>query len=150
MEDPEVLTIKRDETAQDLFRRMDCRPFVLGIPPIDRAAAARPGSTGLVAGDVVEVFGESGSGKTEVLMGAVARTVLPEADGGTGRLVVYFDHDSRLNVARLEQIVSQRATAHRREQHHGTQAASGEAVPVDEVVRQSLGRVWQIRCSTTF
>ena len=66
MEDPEVLTIKRDETAQDLFRRMDCRPFVLGIPPIDRAAAARPGSTGLVAGDVVEVFGESGSGKTEV------------------------------------------------------------------------------------
>ena len=37
-------------------------------------------------------------------MGAVARTVLPEADGGTGRLVVYFDHDSRLNVARLEQL----------------------------------------------
>ena len=79
--EPEVLTIKRDETAQDLFRRMDCRPFVLGIPPIDRAAAARGGSSGLCAGDVVEVFGESGSGKTEVRGAAAGR----RGGGAVGR-----------------------------------------------------------------
>ena len=61
----EKLDMASPETAQALFRRLACRPFVTGIPPLDRAAARR-GQQGLCYGDVVEVFGESGSGKTEV------------------------------------------------------------------------------------
>ena len=60
------LSVYPDETARALFRRKAGRPFDVGIPLL--ADSQKPGRSapGLFPGDIVEVHGESGSGKTEV------------------------------------------------------------------------------------
>lgn len=61
-----------------------------------------PGSGGLSKergvgrGDVVELYGPSGSGKSEVLINVVARCILPAWLGGDERTAVFFDNGERL------------------------------------------------------
>lgn len=47
---------------------------------------------GVGRGDVVELYGPSGSGKSEVLINVVARCVLPAWLGGEERTAVFFDN----------------------------------------------------------
>ena len=109
----EVLTLGADETARALFRRVQERPFDVGMEELQSAAAARPGrSGGLYAGDVVEVHGENGVGKSDLLMRAVAHTVLPDPYRPGGplppRLAVYVDHDGKFDIERLRYILGRR------------------------------------------
>ena len=101
------LSVFPDETAKALFRRKAGRPIELGIPLL--SAVPRPGRSapGIFPGDVIEVFGESGSGKTEVLLHAVAHIVLPSPPESP-RDVIYFDHECRLDLARLELLLRHR------------------------------------------
>lgn len=50
---------------------------------------------GVGRGDVVEIYGPSGSGKSEVLINVVARCVLPAWLGGEERTAVFFDNGER-------------------------------------------------------
>ena len=47
---------------------------------------------GVGRGDVVELYGPSGSGKSEILINVVARCVLPAWLGGEERTAVFFDN----------------------------------------------------------
>lgn len=47
---------------------------------------------GVGRGDVVELYGPSGSGKSEVLINVVARCVMPAWLGGEERPAVFFDN----------------------------------------------------------
>ncbi len=82
------LNVLPDETARLLFRRKAGRPFDI------RFTVLRPG-------DVAEVYGESGSGKSELLMNAVCCTVTDAKP----RIAIYCDHDGRLDLHRLETII---------------------------------------------
>lgn len=48
--------------------------------------------TGVGRGDIVELYGPSGSGKSEVLINVVARCVMPAWLGGEEQPAVYFDN----------------------------------------------------------
>ncbi len=59
------------------------------------------GGGGLMPGTVLELYGASGSGKTEVALNAVCGWVLPKALGGVGGVAVIVDLDFRVDVRRL-------------------------------------------------
>jgi DNA-repair protein XRCC2 len=61
---------------------------------IDDHASLRPGN-------VLEVSGPLGSGKTEVLLHAAASCVLPRRHGGAEAPAIYIDLDGRLDIVRL-------------------------------------------------
>lgn len=115
------LSVFPDETAKSLFRRKAGRPIDLGIPAL--SALPRPGRSahGVFPGDVVEVYGESGSGKTEVLLHAVAHVLLPPQPSAPPRIVVYFDHECRLDLARLKLLLRHRLDT-LAESQHGAEA----------------------------
>jgi hypothetical protein len=97
-----------DETAKALFRRKAGRPVDLGIPALSFLPQPGRSAPGVFPGDVIEVYGESGSGKTEVLLHAVAHAILPTRPDPIPRLVVYFDHECQLDFARLELLLRHR------------------------------------------
>jgi len=97
-----------DETAKALFRRKAGRPVDLGIPALSLLPQPGRSAPGVFPGDVIEVYGESGSGKTEVLLHAVAHALLPTRPDPIPRLVVYFDHECQLDFARLELLLRHR------------------------------------------
>jgi RecA/RadA recombinase len=106
---PGVLNLQADESSRSLFRRVTARPFDVGLNDVQKVASVRPDRQGgLYAGDVVELHGNSSAGKTEIIMHAVARTILPEPGGTKARRVVYIDHDGRLDVRRLKSIIVRR------------------------------------------
>ncbi|CAM9738240.1 unnamed protein product [Chrysoparadoxa australica] len=98
-----VLSIQADETALSLFRRCNTVPFSTGISFLDGA--------GIVAGDVVEVYGPSPSGKSELLLNVVLQTVLPKEMGGRASRAVCVDLDGNLSVLRIEQMLRERVGA---------------------------------------
>jgi RecA/RadA recombinase len=115
------LSVFPDETAKALFRRKAGRPIDLGISAL--SALPRPGRSalGVFPGDVIEVYGESGSGKTEVLLHAVAHVLLP-FPSTPPRLVVYFDHECRLDLARLELLLKRRLSTSAESCHGNAEA----------------------------
>ncbi|KAJ8603980.1 hypothetical protein CTAYLR_003355 [Chrysophaeum taylorii] len=119
-----LLSLAPDESARTYLRRLR-RPRSFGIPALDA-----------VAGEAVEIYGESGSGKTEVLMHAVATWALPEPVGGR-REAVYFDNDFRLCRRRLRTIVEARLRAAFDESEVGPRR--------DE----TLARINVVRCAST-
>lgn len=70
----------------------------------------------LRAGEVLEVCGESGSGKTEVVMQAAVVSVLPRlyngvSYGGNEGGVILMDLDGKFDMHRFMQLLSARITA---------------------------------------
>jgi RecA/RadA recombinase len=143
------LSVLPDETAAALFRRKAGRPFHTGLSLLD--TQKRPGRTepGLFQGDVVELHGESNAGKTEVLMNAVTHVVAPDDPCVPPRTAVYFDHDGRLDLVRLQTILLH----HIRGFESTTQATTVGLAPTEvelSLVRAAMERVWVIRCAHTF
>ncbi|CAM9460250.1 unnamed protein product [Ectocarpus sp. 4 AP-2014] len=104
-----ALSVQDDETALELFRRANHKSLLTGLAFFDEVPAGSGGSKtkdkGVGRGDVVELYGPSGSGKSEVLINVVARCVMPAWLGGEERPAVFFDNDGRLSILRLEQLL---------------------------------------------
>ena len=113
--------IASSETAFDLFRRYCTPSWRTGLAVFDSLGDddndggsssddSGGGSAvgGLRAGELIELYGESNAGKTEMLLNLVVSTVLPEAAGGRSRPALYFDHDCRLDLRRLRQLLQHR------------------------------------------
>ena len=62
------------------------------------------GLNGLFLGNIVDVHGDSGSAKTELMMNVVANFLVFSGDAK----IVYFDNDVRLDVARLGVLLKSR------------------------------------------
>ena len=65
---------------------------------------------GMRPGDVVEIYGSSGTGKTEMLLSTLAQCILPPMwegieIGGNGVGVIFFDNDQKFSIFRLMQII---------------------------------------------
>ncbi|XP_029979524.1 DNA repair protein XRCC2 isoform X2 [Sphaeramia orbicularis] len=88
------------ETAAQLFARLEARRCLKDIEP-----RLFPKDGGPNHGEVVELFGPEGTGKTEVLYHLLSRCILPVAAGGLEVDVVFVDTDYSLDMLRLVSIL---------------------------------------------
>uniref|UniRef100_A0A673AQ30 RecA family profile 1 domain-containing protein n=1 Tax=Sphaeramia orbicularis TaxID=375764 RepID=A0A673AQ30_9TELE len=83
-----------------LFARLEARRCLKDIEP-----RLFPKDGGPNHGEVVELFGPEGTGKTEVLYHLLSRCILPVAAGGLEVDVVFVDTDYSLDMLRLVSIL---------------------------------------------
>lgn len=100
--------VRYSETAEQLFKRGNTKPFPTGIPIFNEELWSMGG--GMRPGDVVEIFGASGTGKTEMLLSVLAQCILPPTwegidIGGNGVGVIFFDNDQKFSMFRLMQVI---------------------------------------------
>lgn len=85
----------RRYTGKDLIQRMEeCRCLPLGCPPIDSMLRG-----GVLEGHVMEVFGGSGTGKTQLCHMAASVTA------SRGERVLYVDTNASFSVQRMMDIL---------------------------------------------
>ncbi|GAQ89378.1 DNA recombination and repair protein [Klebsormidium nitens] len=133
--------LQPDESMRDFLLRTFVEPLGTSVPFID-SAAIRPGN-------VVEIFGASGSGKTEILTQAVATCILPsEVDGvgygGAGGAALFFDLDGRFDILRLVRILESRINEAQVAQ------GGGDADALSQVFTASLRRFRLLHCHNSF
>lgn len=91
------------------------------------------------SGEVVEVYGPEGTGKTELLYHLLCRCLLPLSAGGLEVGVVFIDTDYSLDMSRLVSVLDNRLNA-------GTAPSSG---PDDALLRSCLSRLLVVHCSSS-
>eukprot|EP00667_Euglena_gracilis_P035237 EG_transcript_64156 len=94
--------LKADESAFALLCRGQSKPVPTGLALVDHL--------GLRKGDLLELHGPAGAGKTQWGLTAMAHTVLPRAHngcsiGGQEANVVLFDNDSKFHLWRFLQVL---------------------------------------------
>merc|ERR1719201_3186534 len=122
-----------DENAFQFFQRIRRGRLFTGIHIVDEQIKAMPSLHG---GENIEIYGASGTGKTETLLTIVAGCINPKKYGGQGTHVVYFDNDYRFDPRRLCCIIRQIALRHK----------ESEDPDWDAVVEESLSRFHLFRC----
>ena len=131
--------------AASLLSRTLTDPVLTGIPFVDAHGAMR-------AGQLVEVCGVGGSGKTEILMQAAVNCALPrERDGvrfgGCESSVLLLDLDGKFDTLRLLKILTARVEAALARETRERRAADDALVRLsDAVYRESVGRFQMVRC----
>ncbi|XP_027860839.1 DNA repair protein XRCC2 isoform X2 [Xiphophorus couchianus] len=120
------------ESGTQLLARLEARRCLKDIEPQLFADDGGPDR-----GEVVEVYGPEGTGKTELLYHLLCRCVLPEAAGGLEVDVVFVDTDYSLDVFRLASVLDSRLSA------------DGSAGSDDAVLRSCLSRLLVVRCSSS-
>lgn len=154
--------LQPNETAASFLKRNKIKPLHnTGITFLDKEI-----TDGLCGGDIVELYGRSGSGKTEILLNLIAHCVLPEyyngiTFGGAGVEVVFFDNDCKLNLWRLLSIIEYKVllavyaklapTLKDQELSHEMVCKQfGDEAGYESFVRQCLGRLKLCRPKTAF
>ena len=128
-----------------MLSRVLTDPVLTGIPFVDAHGAMR-------AGQLVEVCGVGGSGKTEILMQAAVNCALPrERDGvrfgGCESSVLLLDLDGKFDTLRLLKILTARVEAALARETREHRAADDALVRLsDAVYRESVGRFQMVRC----
>nr|XP_057915707.1 DNA repair protein XRCC2 [Doryrhamphus excisus] len=125
------------ESGAQLFARLDGRRSVRDIE-----SRLFPDDGGPGPGDVVELFGSEGTGKTELLYHFLCRCVLPVAAGGLEVEVAFIDADYSLDMLRVVSILDSRLSA---------ASSSGSPPPSshDATVRSCLSRLLVMHCSSS-
>uniref|UniRef100_A0A3Q0S3G4 RecA family profile 1 domain-containing protein n=1 Tax=Amphilophus citrinellus TaxID=61819 RepID=A0A3Q0S3G4_AMPCI len=115
-----------------LFARLEARRCLKDIEP-----RLFPEDGGPDHGEVVELFGLEGTGKTELLYHLLCRCVLPEAAGGLEVDVVFVDTDYSLDMLRLVSILD-------------TLSSSPSLFgPAEVALRSCLSRLLVVQCSSS-
>ncbi|XP_074549237.1 DNA repair protein XRCC2 [Halichoeres trimaculatus] len=125
------------ESGAQLFARLEARRCLKDIEP-----RLFPEDGGPNHGEVVELYGAEGTGKTELLYHLLCRCVLPMDSGGLEVDVVFVDTDYTLDMFRLVSILDSRLSA-----AHSSGLPSAGA---DEaVLRSCLSRLLVVHCSSS-
>lgn len=120
-----------------LFARLEARRCLKDIEP-----RLFPEDGGPTHGEVVELYGAEGTGKTELLYHLLCRCVLPVESGGLEVDVVFVDTDYSLDMLRLVSILDSRLSAAR--------STGSPSVGADEaVLRSCLSRLLVVHCSSS-
>ncbi|KAM9331937.1 DNA repair protein XRCC2 isoform 2-T2 [Pholidichthys leucotaenia] len=123
------------ESGAQLFARLESRRSLKDIEP-----RLFPDDGGPAHGEVVEIYGTEGTGKTELLYHLLCRCVLPQEVGGLEVDVVFVDTDYSLDMLRLVSILDGRLTAAL------STSASG---PDESTLRSCLARLLVVHCSSS-
>lgn len=119
------------DSAPQLFARSSPRPR---LGKLGWSALERP----LVAGDIVELEGPAGAGKTELLLEALIQCVLPRGvAGGQESTALYIATDARWPQQRVAERLQQRLDAHSR---------SDSEPMAPDTLRRCLSRLLVVRC----
>ncbi|XP_028646703.1 DNA repair protein XRCC2 [Erpetoichthys calabaricus] len=115
------------ESGTELLARLGERPSLksLELPIFSEVGFPGPG-------DVVELHGAEGTGKTELLYHVLVHCILPTAQGGLEVEVLFVDTDFHFDMLRLVALLEQRLPG------------SPEAL-----VRRSLRRLTLVQCSSS-
>lgn len=124
-----------NESGAQLLARLEARRSLKDIE-----CRLFPDGGGPDCGDVVELFGTEGTGKTELLYHLLCRCVLPEAAGGLQVDVVFVDTDYSLDMLRLVSILDSRLNA-------AFSSMSGQLN--EEVLSSCLSRLLVVHCSSS-
>ncbi|KAM6953836.1 DNA repair protein XRCC2 [Aplochiton taeniatus] len=122
------------ENGAQLFARLEGRRSLKDIE-----ARLFPEDGGPDHGEVVELHGLEGSGKTALLYHLVCRCVLPQRCGGLELQAVFIDTDHHFDMLRLVTILENRLA------HY----AQGDADSSEEEVRECLSRLLVVHCSSS-
>ncbi|XP_041824013.1 DNA repair protein XRCC2 [Melanotaenia boesemani] len=123
------------ESGTQLFARLEARRSLKDIEP-----RLFPDDGGPDQGEVVELYGLEGTGKTELLYHLLCRCVLPEVAGGLEVDVVFVDTDYSLDMFRLVSILDTRLNA-------GLATSSSSAGSDESLLRSCLSRLLVVHCS---
>lgn len=101
--------------------------------------------------DIIEISGESNTGKTYHLMELIALTILPKAYGGKGASAVVIDNNSNFHVPNtLERILEKHLFHHDMSTSHSneTEDLRQATTHIKDTVFSSLDRVFLFKCYT--
>lgn len=101
--------------------------------------------------DIIEISGESNTGKTYHLMELIALTVLPKAYGGKGASAVVIDNNSNFHVPNtLERIIEKHLLHHNMNtsESNETEHLRQATTHIQDAVFSSLDRVYLFKCYT--
>ena len=139
-----------DETGLALLARSRVAAQVLPLLPFhasDTHGARRRSVVGSDGGTVVEVCGASGSGKTSCCLHAACIAVLPRSLGGHESGALILDCDGKLDARRFSALLKWQITRLLLEQTDTS--AAKDAANVEDVLRESMQRVFIARCWNT-
>ncbi len=135
-----------NESAERLFKRANTKPFQTGLRIFESEyfSASGGSSRGLRGADVVEIYGRSGVGKTELLLQVMANSIMPNVWrkvelGGEGAGVIYFDNDLKFNILRLVEILKAKLQLALAQRAGGLESPQGRAAD-EEVPRRDVKR----------
>ncbi|XP_060936811.1 DNA repair protein XRCC2 [Limanda limanda] len=120
-----------------LFARLEARRCLKEIEPRLFPEDDRPDH-----GEVVELYGAEGTGKTELLYHLLCRCVLPKAAGGLEVDVVFVDTNYSLDMLRLVSIIDSRLNP-------ALSTSSPLAGSDEEALRSCLSRLLVVHCSSS-
>ncbi|XP_054862988.1 DNA repair protein XRCC2 [Amphiprion ocellaris] len=124
------------ESGAQLFARLEGRCCLKDIEP-----HLFPEDGGPDHGEVVELCGTEGTGKTELLYHLLCRCVLPEAAGGLEVDVVFVDTDYSLDMLRLVSILDSRLNT--------ALSSNSSARSEEAALRSCLSRLLVVHCSSS-
>ncbi|KAM9839741.1 DNA repair protein XRCC2 [Aulostomus maculatus] len=125
------------EVVTTLFARLDPRRCLRDIEP-----RLFPNDGGPNHGEVVELYGLEGTGKTELLYHLLCRCVLPVTAGGLEVGAIFVDTDYSLDMLRLVSILECRLTAAR-------STSSPSVAPDEAALHVCLSRLLVVHCSSS-
>lgn len=133
------------ETGAQIFLRMrsNAQPSLANLSPemIPQRGPNRK--------EVIEIAGESNTGKTLHLMELIALTVIPDEYGGKGAAVIVIDNNSNFHVPNvLERIIEKHLLHHNMKTSMSTETEDLRAATehVEETVFRALDRVHLFKC----
>ncbi|XP_067107653.1 DNA repair protein XRCC2 isoform X1 [Osmerus mordax] len=139
------------ENAAQLFARLEGRRCLKDIEP-----CIFPEDGGPNYGDVVELHGTEGTGKTELLYHLLVRCLLPGDVGGLCVEVVFLDTDHHFDMLRLvtvlEHRLAQATRARTSEEGCESSGGQGQATATSDPetrVRACLSRLSVVHCSSS-
>ncbi len=129
------------ETAAELFGRLRaaCSGETELSLPIRTAPIGRK--------QVIELAGAENSGKSQSLLTAVARCILPKSVGGLGLGAVYVDSDNKLSDWRLVNILEENLSD-RLDDLEGFAQSEARDRRLEVLMEQSLRRFYCVRLSS--
>ncbi|XP_056440064.1 DNA repair protein XRCC2 [Gadus chalcogrammus] len=132
----------KTETGAQLFARLEARRCLIDIEP-----HLFPKNCGPQYGEVVELHGLEGTGKTELLYHLLCRCILPVEAGGMGVEVVFVDTDYSLDMLRLVTILENRLAAGR--SSSSPEAESDVGCSDEAALRTCLSRLLVVHCGSS-
>nr|XP_033787543.1 DNA repair protein XRCC2 [Geotrypetes seraphini] len=118
---------RKGESGTELLARLEGRSSLKNLEPLLFTEEGFP-----IHGDVIELYGPEGTGKTEMFYHLLTRCILPKSEGGLQVEVLFIDMDYHFDMLRLVTILERRLSQ-----------------STEEIVKQCLSRFFLVYCSSS-